>query len=1097
MQQVPGLAILGDGMTCGVGAIHLIGLAAVGAGIGGITLFRAGGSNDITIAGSGMRGALLPVQHGIAAADELVAVAQIRVTLQRIGISIGFLGVAVGDDGTAVIHAAEGRDGSGAVAVCDGHCGYAGPGRALCHTADTAHVATAGDKTGVIAAVDGRAAVAAEHTARIAAGGGNDAGVIAAGDGVVAAGEAADDAAYIAAAGDVAIVGAVADGGIAGNRTHDAAYVVAGAVDGHIAEAVFDDHTAAAGITGDGTAAGGGAPQSQILNMGTAADLLEQTVLGVQVGDLMALAIQLDPVIGGDIQPDILAQVDIGGQHAGDIRFRACIHEPGQLRAGSDLIDTVFVLLGPGHGNAVPGGGRGGVQGDLKGLAAAALQGDGAGGVLHARAGDGVGIGLGHGLEGAVLIDGNYIAVAVRQGDGQLIALDGAAIAALEDQGAGDELGFRHGDRDLGQAGQNAGNGGRIKAFLCTLGVGDAAVGGNARPTGLLDGAGQTIGVRIPIFGDGDLDQLADRVAAEVIYTPLAAGIRPEIGAVLALVIQGEVEVIRTGQLLLGADKIVELQIDGVAGLDAGLFLVGQDIALCVHLIIADATGGDDLIVGLAVLFHLNDVAAAGQAGDGDGAVLGNGHALTGEAVEGHGAAHGGAGHGDGAAFLRLEAVGRAFAAQIEQDVMLGVQLTGLVLGNVGIHAVQYHVGLDRGAVVAHGDDEHTGQLRPDGGKYGVVAHTVHMGHGVIGHQHDGGALMLGGHGGHVAVFLVGGDGHHVTVIAVDVDDLIVHVGQRHLSVADAFDGEPVAEGIQFKRLAHGHVLVALGVDVQVDARAVIHVFLKTIDRALVEAVVIDVQVGGGHFHLAAGIPFGIVPVGDAVGVLHPIEIVGVLVQVIDVRRFLAHRVNIAVHIVVCQCTHRDGGAFRHLEGDRHELLAGEGKAVIHGGGLCCRGGVEVGVFLRGCGGSLHGVAQHKDTGIINLFPCLTLAAGGRTQLRVTLVLFNVGELHGQGVVLAQDPIGGRYGDLIHTLDLEAVVALVHCNSQTSVAFAVFVIALDPILAGSQGDGIGTVDDFNTVQQIGDTFDTVVISVKFQGSNLRAVNTTEGHICAG
>ena len=557
----------------------------------------------------------------------------------------------------------------------------------------------------------------------------------------------------------------------------------------------------------------------------------------------MVLAIQLHLVAAGDTQPGVLTQIDAAGQHTGDRAFLAGIHEPRQLRTGADLIHTRLVLGRLCLAGAVPCGAGGGDQLDLKLVLTVLGDGDGTGGILHTRAGDDVGIGLGHGLEGAVLIDGNRIPVAVRHGDGQVLAVDGAAVAALEGQRTGDELGLSQSEGDLGQTGQDTGNRGGIKAGVCTLGIRDAAVGTHTGMAALFDGTGEGVAVAVPILGNGDLDLLTGGVAAEVIYAEVAAGIGLEEGAVLALVVQGEVEVIRTGQLLLGADQIFELQIHSVAGLQRRLGFLGQFLAVLVHQCIADSSGGDDLIIGLASLFHLDDVAAGGQAGHGHSAVPGDSHAVGGKAVEGHLVGDRGACHRDGGAALGLEAVLRALSAQIEQDVMLGIQRALLVLGDDGVHTVQGHIGLDAGAVAAHGDDEHTGTLRPYSGELFAdgAALPGHVGHGVIGHQHDGGTRLIGFHGGHVAVLLVGGDGQHVAGLAVDVDDLIVHVRQRHLGVHEALDGEPVAEGVQLEGLTHSHVLVALGIDVQVNVRPVIHVIFKVIDRALVEVAIADV----------------------------------------------------------------------------------------------------------------------------------------------------------------------------------------------------------------------------------------------------------------
>ena len=775
-----------------------IGLPAQGAGTEGVALLRAGGRDHRAALGLVEGHVLLPLQSGIAAAHRAKG---LRVQLggfhlllrQHGGVGIRRQGVAAGDGGRACVHAAKravaAGDSAHAVAVGDSGRRHqsAGPVHfALQHAADTAGIAAGADRAGVVAVGNGNAVAAvAEHAAGGAAGGGDSAGVVAAGDDGAAADEAADDAAHIAAAGDSTEVGAVPDGGIAVGIAHDTAHIAARAADGHVAEAVLNNDVLATGITYHRAGAGGRAAQGQVLDVRAVADLLEQAAGGVQTGDLMARAVQLHLFGAGNVQPGILAQLNVGSQNAGHIGGLALVHEPGQLRAGGDLIHAALVLLGLGLAAAVPGGVGGDRQRDGELVRAVLGDGDRAGDILHALAGDGVKILLGIALEAAVVGHVDRVARGVLQGDGQRRAGDGLAVAAHKAQLAGEEVRLGQLQRQLRQAGQDAGNGGRVEAPLSSLGISNAAVGGYPRPTGLLDGAGKRISFAVPILGDGDADELAGRVSAEVVHAPVRTGVRLKERAVLALVVQGEVEVIRAGQLLLGADQVAELQVHGVAGLEGRLGGLRQLLAIVVHQLVADAPGGDDLIVSRAVLLHLDDVAARGQAGNGDRAVLRHGDAAVGKAVEGHLVAHGGAGHGDGAAVLGLEAVGSALIAQIEQDVVLRVQLTRLILLDNGIHAVQGHVGLDARAVAAHGHHKHAGALRPNGGELlaGGGGHALHIGHGIIRHHHDGRTGLVGGHDGHVAVLRVRGDGHHVAGVAVGVDDLIVHIGQGHLGI--------------------------------------------------------------------------------------------------------------------------------------------------------------------------------------------------------------------------------------------------------------------------------------------------------------------------
>ena len=1096
-----------------------IGLPAQGAGTEGVALLRAGGRDHRAALGLVEGHVLLPLQSGIAAAGRAKG---LRVQLggfhlllrQHGGVGVRRQGVAVGDGGRACVHAAEravaARDSAHTIAV--GHSGggqqAAGPVHfALQHAADTAGIAVGADRAGVVAVGHGNAVAAvAEDAAGVAGGGGDSAGVVAAGDDGAAADEAADDAAHAAAAGDSAEVDAVPDGGGAVGIAHDTAHIAAAAGDGHVAEAVLNNDVLAIGITYHRTAAGGGsaghrAAQGQALNVRAAADLLEQTTLGVQAGDLMARAVQLDLLAAVDIQPGVLAQLDVRSQNAGHIGGLALVHEPGQLRAGGDLIHAALVLLGLGLAAAVPGAVGGDRQRDGELVRAVLGDGDRAGGILHTLAGDGVKILLGIALEAAVVGHIDHVARGILQGDGQVRAGDGLAVAAHKAQLAGEELRLGQRQRQLGQTGQDAGNGGRVEALLSALGISNAAVGRYPRPTGLLDGAGKRIRFAVPILGDGDADELTGRVAAEVVHAPVRAGVRLEERAVLALIVQGEVEVIRAGQLFLGADQVAELQVHGVAGLDVRLGLLRQLLAVLVHQLVADAPGGDDLIVGHAVLLHPDDVAARGQAGNGDRAVV-HGDALGGKAVEGHGIAHGGAGHGDGAAAFGLEAVGSALIAQIKQDIVLRIQNTLLILGNLGIHTIQDHISLNACAVAVHGHHEHAGALRPDGGELpvgGGGGHALHMDHGVVGHQHNGRTGLVGGHGGHIAVRGIRGDGHHVAGLAVNVDDLIVHIRQGHLGIRDALDGEPVAEGVQLELLAHGHALIALGIDVQIDVGAVVLVLLETVDRVLGEAPVADVQILRRQGDGIVRAPALIVPIGHAVGVLHAVEIVRVLIHAVGDGvglRIAAHGLDVGVHVVVGQCTHRDGRVLRHAECNVHAGLAVDGKTVVHGGGLLRGGRIEGGPGHRvGRDRGLHGIAYHEDAAVVGFLPRLALAADSPARRSGAHLVVGGGDLHIQGVVRAQHPVG-VHGDLIDALDLGRVLAGLDRQGQAAVAVVVGVVALYPVVAHRQRQGIGGVGDRHIRQQVGVAPRAVGVGVELEILDLRVVETAEGQLAA-
>ena len=1124
LADITGVGVIGgiDRLRAGAlrvaGGGHIgvaIGLPAQGAGTEGVALLRAGRRDHRAALGLVEGHILLPLQSGIAAAHRAKG---LRVQLggfhlllrQHGGVGVRRQGVAAGDGGRACVHAAKravaAGDSAHTVAVGDSGRRHqsAGPVHfALQHAADTAGIAAGADRAGVVAVGNGNAVAAvAEHAAGGAAGGGDSAGVVAAGDDRAAADEAADDAAHIAAAGDSTEVGAVPDGGGAAGIAHDTAHIAACAGDGHVAEAVLNNDVLAIGITYHRTAAGGGsaghrAAQSQALNVRAAADLPEQAAGGVQAGDLMARAVQLDLLAAVDIQPGVLAQINVGSQNAGHIGGLALVHEPGQLRAGGDLIHAALVLLGLGLAAAVPGGVGGDRQRDGELVRAVLGDGDRAGGVLHALAGDGVKILLGIALKAAVVGHVDHVARGILQGNGQACAGDGLAVAAHKAQLAGEELRLGQRQRQLGQTGQDAGGAGCVEAGVRAGGIGNAAMCGYTGEAALLDRAGQCVALTVPILGNGDADALAGRVAAEVVHAEVAAGVGLEECAILALIVQGEVEVIHAGQLLLGADQVAELQVYGVAGLEGFHSGLRQLLAIVVHQLIADAPGGDDLIVGHAVLLHLDDVAARGQAGNGDRAVLRHSHTIVGETVEGHGVAHGGAGHGDGAAAFGLKAVGSALIAQIEQDVVLRIQNTLLILGDGGVHAVEDHVRLDARAVAAHRHHEHAGALRPDGGELlaGGAALTLLMDHGVIRHQHDGRTGLVGGHGGHVAVYRVRGDGHHVAGIAVDVDDPIVHIRQGHLGVHKALDGEPVAEGVQLERLAHGHALVALGVDVQIDVGAVIHVLFKAVDRALGKARVADVQVilrqGDGRI----GFPAGIVPVSHAAGVLHPVEIGRAVIQTVCIA-IGTRGLDVGVHVVVGQCTHRDGRVLRHAECNVHASLAADGETVVHGGGLLRGGRIEGGPGHRvGRDRGLHGIAYHEDAAVVGFLPRLALAADSLARCSGAHLVVGGGDLHIQGVVRAQHP-AGVHGDLIDALDLGRVLAGLDRQGQAAVAVVVGVIALHPVVAHGQRQGIGGVGDRHIRQQVGVALDTINIGIQLEILDLRVMETAEGQLAA-
>ena len=917
-----------------------VAFAALVAGVAGVALLGAQRSRDRALAIRFVEGhVLLPHERRIAViADRGERVGQISVLqiviAQRLGIRIlpqCAQIIALGDLRGSGVDRAERRAARFAGGVA------AGEGDFPLHSAAPVHIALdlacdaaggrAGELAGVVAAFNvQRVAAAAENAACAAAGRGNVCGVVAAGDSVIVADRAAQNAADLAAAGDSAEVRAVLDHGVLIGVADQTADVVAGRGNDRVVEAVFEFRARTAGIADDRARialAVDGAADGQIMDVGIRAELCKQAGCGVQAGDLTTRAVQLDLFAGADVQPCVFAEVDIGRQNAGNIRVLALCDEPGQLRAGADLVNAVD-LRRLGLRRAVPCARCGCLQRDGEGVFALCRHGDAAGGIFNAGAGNGVEVFLGIGLERAVVRDQNGVARAVLQRDGQVLPVDGRAALILEDQRAGQERGDLHRDRDLWQTAENAGDCGRLKALFCTLGVCDVAVCRYVAKAAMLDRAGQRIGILRPVFRDGDGQLLLLRIAAEIINAELAAGLAREVRAVCTFQVDEEVVVVHTGKLFLRADQIGELNCDGIARLDGGLGLVRQLLAVLVYKLVAHAAGRHDLIGRKAGfgLRDLDDMAAGGQTADGHSAVLGSCNAVRREAA---GICHprgrdSGTQDSNRAAVLGLEAEACTFGAGVEQNVVLRVELPRLVLCDGRVHAVQLHVGLDGAAVRTDIHDKHARQLRPDGGEAVrfCAGLAVHVRHRVIRDKDDGRASLFGFHHGDVAVQRVRRDGHNAAGSAVHIDDLIVHLRQCDLSVVKVLDREPVAEGVELKRLADGHVLVALGVDVQVDARTVIDVIFKMIDRVLAEiAGQTEICLCDRVSRVVAQLD--IVPIGRALRMADTVEVIRVLVKSERRRddlfgrlsgRILGHlrdRLHEAEHIILRERTGVDG----------------------------------------------------------------------------------------------------------------------------------------------------------------------------------------------
>ena len=630
-------------------------------------------------------------------------------------------------------------------------------------------------------------------------------------------------------------------------------------------------------------------------------------------------------------------------------------------------------------------------------------------------------------------------------------------------------------------------------------------MGGLAAEAAHLDGAGQLIGQALLIRRNGDGDALTGGVAAEVIHAVAAAGIGLEEVTVSVRVVQGEAVVIHTRHLLLGAHQPGELQLHRLAGLDFGI--LRQLIALGVQQLVADATGGDDLIGGHAVLLYPDDMAAGGEVRHRHGAGLGvHGDTLRGEAVEGHGLTHGGAGHGNGAAALRSEGVAGAVGAQIEQDVVLSIQLLLLVLGDGGIHTIHEHIGLDGGAVSAHGYHKHTGELRPDGGEglVGGAALALLMGHGVVGDLHQRRTLMVGGHIGQAAVVGIGSDAHHVAGLAVEVHHLIVGIRQGDLGVHEALNGLPVTEHIQLIGVAGVHVHVALGVDVQIHIAQIVGVLIEPADGILVE-IVVHVQIVTGHDDILIGGPLVEVPIGHAVGILHPHEVVQA-----GLRRPIGHGDGVAVlgggavlqrteeliGIVVAEGTHADGraGGSRHLHGvglgygDVEGLSA---AAHLRDNGLGAN--VVIGsVRLGGDQVHRHGIRLHEDTRGAEI-----AVNGAAAQRGSALHAVGGGHLIVDGVVGACHPAAVAGIDLIGTLQGDGGGIVSDGQHHAAVAVLVGVIAVRPIGAGGQGhrvlQAVAVRLGADTGQQILRPLHAILVGIQLQAVQLCVVQALQLH----
>ena len=619
-----------------------------------------------------------------------------------------------------------------------------------------------------------------------------------------------------------------------------------------------------------------------------------------------------------------------------------------------------------------------------------------------------------------------------------------------------------------------------------------------------IDGAGQVEAQTIPILGDGNLKLLADRIAAEVIHTTPAAGIGLIIFAVSTLVVQGEVKVIGAGNLLLGANEAMELNGHLVPGLELGA--CGEDIAVRIQEVIADAPGGDHLVGLNAVLLHAEDVPAGSEAGNRHGAVGGHGDAAVGKAVKGHLVGDGGAGHGDGAAFLGLKAVGCTCIAQVEQDVVLGIQCLLRIAAYGGIHPVHGHVGGNGGAIRPHGHHEHAGALRPDGGEaavFLVAGLALHMGHGVIGHQHDGRAGLIGLHIRQGAVVLVGGDGHHIAGLTVQVHHGVMHIRQGDLGIHKVLNGLPAAEHVQLPGLALLQVQIALLIDIQVYITQVINILIEAVHRVLGEGLVPNVQVVLGHIEGSACLVLAKGPVGHAVRVLHTEEVVlaGLRQEEGDGHGVALglgrQRLGEVIDIVVAELAHADSGPGGGGDGDGHghgDLGSEVQRTFIRrfAAGFFDGDGIIVRRLIPHRGqGCFQRVALNKNAGGAGGAP-----VSGGAWLGLAVHAVGADHLVVDGVVGVLDPavVGGI--DRIDPLEGDGSGVLRHGDNDAAVILAGFIVALNPVVAHRQLH-IGILQ-FVAIshgglagQQVHIALDAAGIAIQLQGRQLGAMQALQ------
>ena len=503
-------------------------------------------------------------------------------------------------------------------------------------------------------------------------------------------------------------------------------------------------------------------------------------------------------------------------------------------------------------------------------------------------------------------------------------------------------------------------------------------------------------------------------------------------------------------------------------------------------------------------------MAAGGEAGDRHGAVGGYGDAVSGKAVKAHLVGDGGAGHGDGAAFLRLKAVGCPLVVKVIENVVLGIQCGGLA-----IQAIHDGVCLNGGTICPHGHHEHTGKLRPDGGHTMVLriaGLALHMGHGVIGHQDDGRAGLVAGNGGNTAVIAVGRNGHDVAVIAIFIDHAVVYIWQGNLRVYKALNSLPVAEYVQIKCLPHIHIFISLLVDSQIHVAQIINVFIKTVYGILSKAAVTDVQVIGSDGKFLRRVPLAKGPVGHAIRVLHADEVM-VIIQIAVGRNHRqgecgAHAVGVfsdrrslrkLISPVVAEGTGADGRALGRIHSDSGR---GRDRCIQLNSAFClrprlahCSSHIIGGLVSYGGKDSLDGIALDKNTGGAGGAP----VSGGAC---LGLAVHAVGAHHlvGDGIIRTIDPAAVRGIDPIGPAKGDGGGVLRHGDNDAAVVLAGFIVALNPVVADRQlhpgvlqATVVAVSHGILAGQQVHIALDAAGIAIQLQGCQLGAVQARQIH----